>query len=325
MKEFKPRDRLTQRMTRDGAVLDNQTTGEEIHISERDAEKQLSPDGQPVQMGKRDAPMNPAEDAPKHGRQFRPQEQKEPEKEQPKPQQPSAEPFQPQGGSPISHIPQDIPTSAASGGTAEKLFDRAAAEHDAHKARQTARMSRDAAQQRYSASRLQFSEEERAAPELHKYIHHAEKAADKLDAAQAAIPKKRVLRKERVFDEASGTAKTKLRFDTVDKSPPKLKPNPLGRPLREVAVQAHGKIHEVEHENVGVESGHKAEELAEHGAGGAIRWERRHRKLKPYRAAEKAERKAVNANAEYLYQKALYDNPEMLSGNPLNLFSRSSV
>jgi len=282
LKEFKPRDKLTQRMTRDGAVLDNQTTGEEIHISERDTEKQLSPDGQPVQMGKRDAPMNPTEDAPKHGRQLRPQEQKEPEKEQPKPQQSSAEPFQPQGGSPVSHIPQDIPTSAAPGGTAEKLFDRAAAEHDAHKARQTARMSRD--------------------------------------AAQAAIPKKRVLRKERVFDEASGTAKTKLRFDTVDKSPPKLKPNPLGRPLREVAIQAHGKIHEVEHENVGVESGHKAEELAEHGAGGAIRWERRHRKLKPYRAAEKAERKAVNANAEYLYQKALHDNPEMLSGNPLNRF-----
>ena len=320
MKEFKSRDKLTQRMTRDGAVLDNQTTGEEIHISERDAEKQLSPDGQPVQMGKRDAPMNPAEDAPKHGRQLRPQEQKEPEKEQPKPQQPSAEPFQPQGGSPVSNIPQDIPTSAAPGGTAEKFFDRAAAEHDAHKARQTARMSRDAAQQRYSASRLQFSEEERAAPELHKHIHRAEKAADKLDAAQAAIPKKRVLRKERVFDEASGTAKAKLRFDTVDKSPPKLKPNPLGRPLREVAVQAHGKIHEVEHENVGVESGHKAEELAEHGAGGAIRWERRHRKLKPYRAAEKAEHKAVNANAEYHYQKVLHDNPEMLSGNPLNRF-----
>ena len=320
MKEFKSRDKLTQRMTRDGAVQDNQATGEEIHISERDAEKQLSPNGQPVQMGKRDAPMNPAEDAPKHGRQLRPQEQKEPEKEQSKPQQPSAEPFQPQGGSPVSHIPQDIPTSAAPGGTAEKLFDRAASEHDAHKVRQAVRMSRDAAQQRYSASRLQFSEEERAVPELHEHIHRAEKAADKLDAAQAAIPKKRVLRKERVFDEASGTAKTKLRFDTVDKSPPKLKPNPLGRPLREVAVQAHGKIHEVEHENVGVESGHKAEELAEHGAGGAIRWERRHRKLKPYRAAEKAERKAVNANAEYLYQKALHDNPEMLSGNPLNRF-----
>lgn len=38
MKEQKPRDKLTQRMTHDGAVLDNQATGEEIHISGRDAE-----------------------------------------------------------------------------------------------------------------------------------------------------------------------------------------------------------------------------------------------------------------------------------------------
>ena len=321
MKEQKPRDKLTQRMTRDGAVLGNQTTGEEIHISGRDAEKQLSPDEQPVQMDQRSAPLNPAEDAPKRRQKNHPQEQaKKPEQEPPQPQQANAEPFPPPSSRPVSHIPQDIPTSAAPGGTAEKLFDRAAAEHDAHKARQAARMSRNAAQQRYSASRLQFSEEERAAPELHKHIHRAEKAADKLDAAQAAIPKKRVLRKERVFDEASGTAKTKLHFDTVDKSPPKLKPNPIGRPLREVALQAHGKIHEVEHENVGVESGHKAEELAEHGIGGAIRRERRRRKLKPYRAAVKAERKAANANAEYLYQKALHDNPELLSGNPLNQF-----
>lgn len=83
---------------------------------------------------------------------------------------------------------------------------------------------------------------------------------------------------------------------------------------------AHGKIHEVEGENVGVESGHKAEELAEHGVGGAVRMERRRRKLKPYRKAAKAERKAANANAEYLYQKALHDNPDLLSGNPLNQF-----
>ena len=321
MKEQKPRDKLTQRMTRDGAVLDNQTTGEEIHISGRDSEKHLSPDEQPVQMDQRSVPMNPAEDVPKRRQKNHPQEQaKKPEQEPPQPQQANAEPFPPPSSRPVSHIPQDIPTSAAPGGTAEKLFDRAAAEHDAHKARQAARMSRDAAQQRYSASRLQFSEEERAAPELHKHIHRAEKAADKLDVAQAAIPKKRVLRKERVFDEASGTAKTKLRFDTVDKAPSKLKPNPIGRPLREVAVQAHGKIHEVEHENIGVESGHKAEELVEHGIGGAIRRERRRRKLKPYRAAAKAERKAANANAEYLYQKALHDNPELRSGNPLNQF-----
>ena len=82
----------------------------------------------------------------------------------------------------------------------------------------------------------------------------------------------------------------------------------------------HGKIHEVENENVGVESGHKGEELAEHGAGGAYRYAKRRHTLKPYRAAAKAEQKAVKANAEYLYQKALHDNPALLSGNPLNQF-----
>lgn len=82
----------------------------------------------------------------------------------------------------------------------------------------------------------------------------------------------------------------------------------------------HGKIHEVENENVGVESGHKGEELAERGAGGAYRYAKRRHKLKPYRAAAKAEQKAVKANAEYLYQKALHDNPALLSGNPLNQF-----
>lgn len=47
MKEFKSRDKLTQRMTRDGAVQDNQATGEEIHISERDAKNSFPRMGSP--------------------------------------------------------------------------------------------------------------------------------------------------------------------------------------------------------------------------------------------------------------------------------------
>ena len=31
-KHLKPRDKVTQRMTRDGVVLENQTTGEEINM-----------------------------------------------------------------------------------------------------------------------------------------------------------------------------------------------------------------------------------------------------------------------------------------------------
>ena len=44
-KHLKPRDKVTQRMTRDGVVLENQTTGEEINISDREAEQDFTPAG----------------------------------------------------------------------------------------------------------------------------------------------------------------------------------------------------------------------------------------------------------------------------------------
>ena len=64
-----------------------------------------------------------------------------------------------------------------------------------------------------------------------------------------------------------GKAKSKLHFEKVEKDPPKLKPSPASRSVQEAGLYLHGKIHEVEHENVGVEGGHKGEELAERQAG----------------------------------------------------------
>ena len=66
--------------------------------------------------------------------------------------------------------------------------------------------------------------------------------ADKLDAARAALPKKRVPVKEKIYDAASGKAKSTLRFERQDKGPPSLKPNPASRPLSEALLFAHGKI-----------------------------------------------------------------------------------
>lgn len=213
------------------------------------------------------------------------------------------------------------------GGTAEKLLERADDAHDRHKAKKSAKQAAataaegDAALHRPS-SRLQLTEEERADPDLQPYIRKADKKADKLDAARDAIPKKRVVVKETVCDEATGKAKCALRFEQQAKGPPKLKPNPAGRPVSEALLFAHGKIHEVEHENVGVEGGHKMEEFAERQVGRAIRSSIRHHKLKPYRAAEKAERQALAANAEYFYQKSLRDNPEIAQAatNPVSRF-----
>ena len=173
------------------------------------------------------------------------------------------------------------------------------------------------------SSRLQFSDEERAAPELQQAIRKSDKAADKLDAARAAIPKKRVLGTERVFDEASGAGHTRLVFHETDK-PASIRqpgPNPLTRPLQEVAHAAHAKVREVEQENSGVAAGHLTERGMEKAVGYGNRklqnW-RAERQVKPWRDAAKAEQAAVRANAEALYQKALHDNPQLASGSPIS-------
>ena len=68
--------------------------------------------------------------------------------------------------------------------------------------------------------RLQFTEEERASPELQRTITKADKAADKLEKAEAKIPKKTVKVKERVLDEKTGRITKKLHFEEVDKKRP---------------------------------------------------------------------------------------------------------
>ena len=170
------------------------------------------------------------------------------------------------------------------------------------------------------SSRLQFSDEERAAPELQKAIRKSDKAADKLDAARATVPKKRVLGTERVFDEASGAGRTRLVFHETDK-PASIRqpgPNPLARPLQEVAHAAHAKVREVEQENSGVAAGHLTERGMEKAVGYGNRklqnWQT-DRKLKPWREVSSAEQAAVRANADALYQTALRENPQLAASN----------
>ena len=254
-KELKAPDKVTQKMTRDGAVAENLTTGETSSISER---------------------------------------------------------------------PQEENYSAPAGAAAEKVVQHIGAEIERHAAKGAEKKALDAAQPKTHSSRLQFSEAERATPELQKAIKKSDKAADCLDAARAAIPKQTKIKKERVFDEAKGKAKTRLSFEKTDKPPNgKLRHNPLSRPAQELNSTVHGKIYEVEKENVGVESGHRVE-LAGEKAGGmaarAVKGGIRRHKLKPYRAAAAAEKQAVKANADFLYQKALHDNPALAHSNPISRF-----
>ena len=162
--------------------------------------------------------------------------------------------------------------------------------------------------------RLQFTDEERAAPELEKVIRKADKAADKLDKAKAKIPKKTVKRKERVVD-GDGKVTVRLHFEEVEKkAPSKLAHSVTDAPLNVVLASAHREVRESEEDNVGVESAHKLEEAAE---GGVRTLESAHRshQLKPYRNAAHAEKVADKANLKALNKQAQRDNPQF-SSNP---------
>ena len=177
---------------------------------------------------------------------------------------------------------------------------------------------------RTSTSRLQFTDEERETPKLQPYIKKSEKAADKLDAAKAALPKQKKLVKERTFEETTGKAKTRLYFEEQEKPIPggKAHSNPLSRPAQEAGIFVHNKIHSVEKDNSGVEGAHKSEELAERGARYGTRKLKqgyRSHKLKPYREAAKAEQAAFKANVNFQYHKALHENPQLTS-NPSSRF-----
>ena len=194
----------------------------------------------------------------------------------------------------ISSREADSDFSQPDTATAERVMEHLDAAHTPKANKKAVKKEQEATVLRTSTSRLKFTDEERTTPELEPYIKKSEKAADKLDAAKAAIPKQKKLVKERTFEEATGKAKTRLHFEEQEKPIPGGKPhnNPLSRPAQEAGIFVHNKIHSVEKDNSGVEGAHKSEELAERGARYGTRKLKqgyRSHKLKPYREAAKAE------------------------------------
>ena len=287
MKQYKSRDKITQKMTRDGLIEVNETqqTAERISKREQDADFQKSPEQQTTQDRTQLQGL-------------------------------------PSQTSPLPHAPGAAP--ARDTATADRVMEHIEAAQTRKSSKKAVRKAQEEATAQTTSSRLQFTEEELAAPELERYIEKSNKAADRLDAAKAAIPKQKKLVKERTFDEAAGKAKTRLRFEEQEKPIPggKAHRNPLSRPAQEAGIFVHNKIHSVEKDNSGVEGAHKSEELAERGARYGTRKLKqgyRSHKLKPYREAAKAEQAAFKANVNFQYHKALQENPQLTS-NPLSRF-----
>ncbi len=173
--------------------------------------------------------------------------------------------------------------------------------------------------------RLQFTDAECEDSRLKEHIRYADKAADKAEAARGKIPKKKKKVKQRTIDPATGKKKTQLRFEEVDKPAPasKLTHAVTVAPGQTISAQVHRKVGETEEDNVGVQSAHKIEETAETGAHMAQSAYRSH-KLRPYRAAARAERRLEKANVNALYQKSLQENPALAS-NPLSRWQQKQV
>ena len=223
MKQYKSRDKITQKMTRDGLIEVNETqqTAERISKREQDADFQKSPEQQTTQDGTQLQGL-------------------------------------PSQTSPLPHTPGAFP--ARDTATAERVMEHIEAAQTRKSSKKAVRKAQEEATAQTTSSRLQFTEEELAAPELERYIEKSNKAADRLDAAKAAIPKQKKLVKERTFEEATGKAKTRLRFEEQEKPiPGGKKGNPLSRPAQEAGIFVHNKIHSVEKDNSGVEGAHKSQ------------------------------------------------------------------
>ena len=171
--------------------------------------------------------------------------------------------------------------------------------------------------------RLQFSDADLVEPKLEKPIKRVKKAEAKADKAQAKIPKKTVVKKERGFDPATGKVKTQLRFEEVDKKKP---PSKLTHAVRDapanfVLSQVHREVRQSEDDNVGVEAAHKVEQAVESG-GRLVQSAHRAHQLKPYRAAIRAEKKLERANIDALQKKAEIDRP---TSNPVSKWQQKQA
>ena len=132
--------------------------------------------------------------------------------------------------------------------------------------------------------------------------------------------------KFRTESEHDKISKSKLRMETredkLNRARKKLEgkkpPKPRG-PVRRVLGAAgwsahgfvHGKIYEVEHENVGTEGAHRSELLGEAALRQGTRYAKKRIREHPARAVHKAEAQYIKARADYQFRMAAQENPEL--------------
>ena len=169
-----------------------------------------------------------------------------------------------------------------------------------------------------SAEMPNFGEETPSSRRIERLERKSQKAHERLDAAREKLPTKKVLKKERVFDEETGKGKTRLHFEDelkVPKGQSKLQFE-ADQTVRKVgdtlASGIHGKLHEVEQENSGVEAAHKTE-IAGETILRHYQHHKEHSANKPFEKVSKLEQRAEAADRKLHFEKTVAENPEMKS------------
>ena len=136
------------------------------------------------------------------------------------------------------------------------------------------------------------------------------------------VPKSKFHRKSRQEQTAASKLRMERRGEKLDAAREKLaKQKPPKKPgaVKRLAHTAghgvhgfvHGKLYEVEHENVGTEGAHRSELAAESVYRFGRRKLRKAIREHPAKAVERAESKHIKATADYYYRKTVEEHPEM--------------
>ena len=136
------------------------------------------------------------------------------------------------------------------------------------------------------------------------------------------VPESKFRRKSRQEQTAASKLRMERRGEKLDAAREKLaKQKPPKKPeaVKRLAHTAghgvhgfvHGKLYEVEHENVGTEGAHRSELAAESVYRFGGRKLRKTIREHPAKAVERAESKHIKATADYYYRKTVEEHPEM--------------
>ena len=145
------------------------------------------------------------------------------------------------------------------------------------------------------------------------------------------VPKSKFRRKSQQEQTAASKLRMEKRGEKLDAAREKLaKQKPPKKPgaVKRLANTAghgvhgfvHGKLYEVEHENVGTEGAHRSELAAESVYRFGRRKLRKAIREHPAKAVERAESKHIKATADYYYRKTVEEHPEMQEGGAVSRY-----